>query len=308
MRTGRSTIRFVALVVAAVPAVVVQSAGRCPPQTPDVLTLPVTVVDRHGQPVRDLSQNEFRVFAGRQELQITTFTASSSAPLTLGLLIDSSRSQQSARREEDWSAVVQLLRQSLQDKDSAFVISFTDRVALGADVSSDWLQIDRALESAANLRQGGTALYDAIYLACRRMLNKPGRKALIIVTDAYDNSSKHARQEAAAALESGTSICLIVPLVESIQPRPFGYNSEHRGFPIANYLAHETGGTVFSFSKTDEFKKEFERAGQFVAAVNLIGVRAQPVGPGHKPTKIRIECLREGTKVVGAERNLGSVP
>jgi len=178
-----------------------------------VVTLPVTVRDKHGAIVRDLTKDDFTLQEDGRPQTIGYFSQEANLPLTLGLLVDTSRSQTNvleAERNASRSFLDQML---VQEKDKAFLIHFDREVELLQDLTSSREKLQSALEllktpsdrersndpndsddsrsGSGSHHGGGTQLYDAVYLASSELMKKQkGRKALIILSDGVDRGSK----------------------------------------------------------------------------------------------------------------------
>jgi VWFA-related protein len=180
-----------------------------------VVTLPVTVRDKHGKIIRDLTKDDFTLQEDGRPQAIRYFSQDTNLPLTLGLLVDTSRSQTNvldAERNASRSFLEQML---VQPKDKAFLIHFDREVELLQDLTSSREKLQAALEllktssdrehsndpndpsnspsgsDSGSHRGGGTQLYDAVFLASNELMKKQqGRKALIILTDGVDRGSK----------------------------------------------------------------------------------------------------------------------
>jgi VWFA-related protein len=174
-----------------------------------VVTLPVTVRDKHGKIVRDLTKDDFTLQEDGRPQIVKYFSQETNLPLTLGLLVDTSRSQTNvldAERNASHSFIEQMLTQS---KDKAFLIHFDRQVELLQDLTSSREKLQAGLEllkttdedsndpndssnsPSGSHRHGGTQLYDAVYLASNELMKKQqGRKAIIILSDGVDRGSK----------------------------------------------------------------------------------------------------------------------
>jgi VWFA-related protein len=175
-----------------------------------VVTLPVTVRDKHGKIIRDLTKDDFTLQEDGRPQAIKYFSQETNLPLTLGLLVDTSRSQTNvldAERNASRSFVDQMLTQG---KDKAFLIHFDRQVELLQDLTSSREKLQAGLEllktsednsndpkdpsnspDERSRPRGGTQLYDAVYLASNELMKKQqGRKALIILSDGVDRGSK----------------------------------------------------------------------------------------------------------------------
>ena len=178
-----------------------------------VVTLPVTVRDKHGKIVRDLTKDDFTLQEDGRPQTIKYFSQETNLPLSLGLLVDTSRSQTNvldAERNASRSFIEQMLA---QPRDKAFLLHFDREVELLQDLTSSREKLQSALEllktssdrersndpndpsnspsGSDSHRHGGTQLYDAVYLASNELMKKQqGRKALIILSDGVDHGSK----------------------------------------------------------------------------------------------------------------------
>ena len=159
-----------------------------------VVTLPVTVRDKHGKIVRDLTKDDFTLQEDGRAQTIKYFSQDSNLPLTLGLLVDTSRSQTNvleAERNASRSFLDQML---VQSKDKAFVIHFDHEVELLQDLTSSHEKLQAALDllktpsdrersndpndtsnspsGSDSHHGGGTQLYDAVFLASNELMKK----------------------------------------------------------------------------------------------------------------------------------------
>jgi VWFA-related protein len=178
-----------------------------------VVTLPVTVRDKHGKIVQDLTKDDFTLQEDNRPETIKYFSKDTNLPLTLGLLVDTSRSQTGvleAERNASRSFLEQML---VKEKDKAFLIHFDREVELLQDLTSSKEKLQAALDllktpsdrdrssdpndsddsrsGSGSHRGGGTQLYYAVFLAANELMKKQqGRKALVILTDGVDRGSK----------------------------------------------------------------------------------------------------------------------
>lgn len=166
----------------------------------DEVNLVFTVTDKHGHYIKDLTKQDFSVLDNdRPGNRIQSFQTETDLPLQVGLLIDASNSIRDRFKFEQESAV-EFLNSTIRRKyDRAFVIGFDVTPDVTQDFTDDTELLDKGIRV---LRPGGgTALYDALYFACRDKLLKekqtaPVRKAIILLTDGDDNQSHVTREEA----------------------------------------------------------------------------------------------------------------
>jgi VWFA-related protein len=178
-----------------------------------VVTLPVTVRDKHGKIVRDLTKDDFTLQEDGRPQTIRYFSQEANLPLTLGLLVDTSRSQTNVLDAERNASRGFLDQMLVQEKDKAFLIHFDREVELLQDLTSSREKLQAALEllktpsdrdrsndpndsgdsrsGSGSHHGGGTQLYDAVFLASNELMKKhQGRKALVILSDGVDRGSK----------------------------------------------------------------------------------------------------------------------
>src|ERR1700687_3845826 len=178
-----------------------------------VVTLPVPVRDKHGKSVRDLTKDDFTLQEDARPQTIRYFSQEANLPLTLGLLVDTSRSQTNVLDAERNASRGFLDQMLVQEKDKAFLIHFDREVELLQDFTSAREKLQAALEllktpsardrsndpndsgdsrsGSGSHHGGGTQLYDAVFLASNELMKKhQGRKALVILSDGVDRGSK----------------------------------------------------------------------------------------------------------------------
>jgi len=202
-----------------------------------VVTLPVTVRDKHGKIVRDLTKDDFTLQEDGRPQTIRYFSQDTNLPLTLGLLVDTSRSQTNvldAERNASRSFFDQML---VQPKDNAFLIHFDREVELLQDLTSSREKLQAALEllktpsgrdssndpndsddrrSGSGSHHAGTQLYDAVFLASNELMKKQqGRKALIILSDGVDRGSKTYLESAIESAQRADTVIYAIYFAES---------------------------------------------------------------------------------------------
>jgi VWFA-related protein len=203
-----------------------------------VVTLPVTVRDKHGKIVRDLTKDDFTLSEDGRPQTVKYFSQDTNLPLTLGLLVDTSRSQTTvleAERTASRSFIDQMLA---QEKDKAFLIHFDYQVELLQDLTSSRQKLEAALDllktpsdrdrssdpndsgdsssGSGSHHGGGTQLYDAVFLASNELMKKEkGRKAIIILSDGVDRGSKTYLNGAIEAAQRADTVVYSIYFAES---------------------------------------------------------------------------------------------
>ena len=245
----------------------------------EVVQLFFNVKDKHGALVPNLPKEEFDIFEDGKQQTIKYFKAESDLPLTLGIMIDTSGSQQRVLDMEK-EVGASFLESIVRPKDEAFVISFDIDITLLQDFTNTVSRLRHALNDAKINTGGvscsggpigpqgpipcsssgprGTALYDAVYLASHDELShEVGRKAMILLTDGQDEGSRLKIKDAIEAAQKADTICYVLLIAD----RGFygfggmGYSGESE----MKKLTQETGGRVIDVgNKIDKLRKAFD--------------------------------------------------
>ncbi len=150
--------------------------------------LPVTVLDRAGQPVRDLEISDFRIFEDGVEQTITHVGEHVDLPVRLGIVIDTSGSMADTLPTVQ-RVVMGFLRDLLRPRDRAFIEVFSDRPDLLASFTADFETLEHAL--LALYPDRATALYDSIITGLFQFSGVSGRRAMVLLTDGDDTASRN---------------------------------------------------------------------------------------------------------------------
>jgi Ca-activated chloride channel family protein len=200
-----------------------------------------TVTDKRGRRITDLKQGDFRILDDNKPPQeIRSFHAETNLPLQVGLLIDASNSVRDRFKFEQESAI-EFLNQTIHPRyDHAFVVGFD----VTPEVTQDFTDNSELLAHGVHdLRPGGgTALYDALYFACRDKLMKAPksttvRRAIILLSDGDDNQSHVTREEAIEMAQRAEAIVYTISTNVSGTKGP--------GDKVLERIADATGGKPF---------------------------------------------------------------
>jgi VWFA-related protein len=219
----------------------------------DEVNVIFTVTDKHNKFIKDLKQGEFKILDNnRPPKQIMNFSAETDLPLRVGLLIDASNSIRDRFLFEQ-DAAIEFLHQIIRPKtDKAFVLAFDEVWDLTQDFTGD---LDKLTKGVKVIRPGGgTALWDAVFYACRDKLMStrdtfPVRKAIILVSDGDDNQSRVLRQE---AIEMAQRAGVIVYTISTNLS-----NNPDEGDRSLKMLAETTGGQAFFPFKLQDVANAF---------------------------------------------------
>jgi Ca-activated chloride channel homolog len=167
------------------------SAGDIVRVDTTLVSIPVSVMDRDGKYIPNLTKDDFRVWEDGTEQKVAYF-ASTEKPFTVALLIDTSGSTRNKLGEIQDAAIAFV--EQLRPDDRVMVVSFSDKIRILAQPTND----RNALRNAIRQTEpgAGTRLYDAVDQVINQSLNRiEGRKAIVLFTDGVDTTSKHATYE-----------------------------------------------------------------------------------------------------------------
>jgi VWFA-related protein len=222
----------------------------------NVVNLLFSVRDKKGALISNLGRDDFQVLEEGRKQELKTFTKETDLPLTIGLLVDVSRSQENLMDIER-RAASQFFSQVLRKKDMAFLISFGSEAELLQDYTNssrllqDGLRQLRLSADVSGIHPGpvptasrprGTILYDAVYLAANEKLKgEVGRKVIVIISDGGDQGSRMTREQAIESAQRADAIIYSVYYVDPMFGRMFGYSGDEGAL---RRLSEETGGHV----------------------------------------------------------------
>jgi VWFA-related protein len=297
-----------ALAFPAVPQQNQQAPAQAPTIKAEVNLVNVfaTVRDKNKRIVTDLKQDDFKVFEDGHEEKISFFSKEMQLPITLGLLLDTSGSEERMLSSIQ-DAGARFLHRVLKKGDEAMVISFDTDVDLLADLTDDRPILDRAINKARINTPGGgfyggnpgpvpgagsvgTALYDAVYLACSEKLNgEAGRKAIVIVTDAQDEGSKVKLEE---AIESAQRTDTVIHILLVADPR-FGGNTA-----VAHKMTEETGGRLIIVNSEKRLEEAFDQISEELRSQYTLGYYPSNTAKDGKFRKIHVDTDNHDLKVL----------
>src|SRR6266849_4520660 len=161
----------------------------------DLTELHVSVTDEKDHPIGNLKQENFRVFEDQREQRVSLFKHED-IPVSLGLVIDNSRSMEPRKQRLD-TAALSFVRKS-NPEDETFIVHFDDTARMDCDFTNSIPVLEDVLASVKPY--GQTAIYDALILSLDHMQHaRNPKKAILLMTDGVDNSSKHTLDEAVEA-------------------------------------------------------------------------------------------------------------
>jgi VWFA-related protein len=271
-----------------------------------LVNLFATVRDKNKRIVPTLRQEDFRISEDNQDQKIAFFSREVALPITLAMLLDTSGSEQDmlgAIQEAGSGFIGRVIRKG----DEALVMSFDSNVDLLSDFTDERSQLERAIRKTrinvpdqgsiagnpgpiGSRQITGTALYDAIYLACgEKLASEAGRKAIVIVTDAQDEGSKVKLDEAIEAAQRTDTVIHVLLVAD---PR-YGGNSG-----VAHKLAEETGGRMISVRSEKKLVEAFDEISEELRSQYTLGYYPTNSATDGKFRKVKVETAEKDLKVL----------
>jgi VWFA-related protein len=289
----------------AVPAVPQEpSQGPALKRTVNLVNLFATVRDKNKRIVGDLKQSDFKIFEDTQEQRIAFFSKEVTLPITLGLLIDTSGSEQN-RLGAEQEAASRFLERVMRKGDEAMVISFDTDVDLLADFTDDRGMVQRAINKARigavntgvvtpgtipTRSGGGTVFYDAVYLACNdKLATEAGRKALVVITDADDNASKVRLEEAIEAAQRTDTVIHVL----LVHDPGYGWRPD-----VAHKLSDETGGRTIEVSSEKKLNEAFDQISEELRSQYTLGYYPTNTSKDGRFRKVRVDTSDKDYKIL----------
>jgi VWFA-related protein len=259
----------------------------------NIVNLFATVRDKHKAIVTGLTKDDFQVYEDGQPQEISYFSAESNLPITLGLLIDTSGSEQFMLPAEK-DAGSRFLARILRKGDLAMVMSFDTDVDLLADFTEDRGVLNRAINRAQisvplggvvvqgplpSSGSGGTNFYDAVYLAAHDKLSgEAGRKAIVVLTDAEDTGSRLQLQDAIEAAQRTDTVVHILLVA-----------ADGGDLSTARRLTDDTGGRTIIVRNERNLEQAFDQISEELRNQYTVGY--SPTNKSHDGSyrKVKLE-------------------
>jgi VWFA-related protein len=281
----------------------------------DLVNVLCTVRNKGGGLVGNLEKGDFTVFEDGKQQDIKYFTRETDLPLTIGLLVDTSGSQERLIDTERRAASA-FFQKVLREKDMAFLMQFGAEAELLQDCTSSARVLQQGLNQLrlsvpvgglhpgpvpTQSRMAGTILYDAVYLAADEKLKKEvGRKAIVIITDGVDTGSRLSKEK---AVEYAQKADAIIYSIDYEDPRAYGggFGTIHLGGGggegVLRSMSNDTGGRVFKVDRKTTLDDIFREIQEEMRSQYSIGY--SPTNPKKDGTfrKLEIRAANKDLKV-----------
>src|SRR5450755_4592905 len=249
--------------------------------------------DHHGKFVRNLNQGDFTILDDHKPPQaIINFRRETDLPIELGLLVDTSGSVH-GRFDFEQEAAVSFLQHTLRANfDKAFVMGFSTHSQVTQEFTDNVRLLETGVRSLRN--GGGTAMYDAIYKACREKLSKergdrPVRRAIIVVSDGEDNQSEVTK---ALAIETAQRAEVIIYAISTDDSGLI-----LRGDKALQQLADATGGRAFFPFKIKDVKNSFAAIEDVLRSKYVVSYTPADFDADGRYRSIEITALKKDLQV-----------
>jgi len=249
--------------------------------------------DRHGKFVRDLNQADFSILDDHKPPQaILNFRRETDLPLHLGLLVDVSGSV-NGRFDFEQNAATSFLEHTVRAGfDKAFVVGFNSHSQMAQDYTDDVQLLSVGVHKLHD--GGGTALYDAVYHACKEKFLKdrpdhPVRKAIVIVSDGEDNQSEMSRAQAIEMAQRSEVIIYAISTDDS--------GLVMRGDKVLEQLAEATGGRAFFPFKMKDITRSFAAIEDELRSQYVVSYKPANFDADGRYRSIEISTLKKDLQV-----------
>jgi Ca-activated chloride channel family protein len=259
----------------------------------DLVNVVFTVFDRRGRLITDLKREQFTVVEDNRQQEITNFSRETDLPLTVALLVDTSGSIRDKLRFEQEAAIEFFYTTLRRGKDRGLVITFDS----GVDLLQDYTDDPEVLANAVRRMRagGGTALYDALYLAAtEKLAGQSGRRVIILISDGDDNSSRISMTETLEAAQRNDVAIYTISTNGTTGSRS---REQERGDRVLKRFSDETGGRMFSPFKLQELTQDFLNIGEELRAQYTLAYRPTNAERDGTFRRIRIDVADKRYRV-----------
>ncbi len=240
-----------------------------------LVRLLVTVKDAAGQLIGSLNKSDFNVFDNGVKQDIAVFDRETEQPLSVAMLVDTSAST-GIELHYELDSVSRFLKVLLGEgnpDDAVALYTFNWQVTLQTSYTRRFARVDQRLKQLKS--EGGTSMYDAIFLASRELEYRAGRHVLVLVTDGGDTTSSKDYHQALESAQRSDAILypvLVVPITNDAGRNIGGENA-------LTTLAAGTGGRVFTPSLGAQLDRAFDDILRELRTQYLIGFYPKNIAP-----------------------------
>ena len=253
----------------------------------NLVELPITVADAAGAPIGDLKESEFAIFEDGKPKPIKSFNFASNLPLSVGVLVDHSGSMEK-RMAATKAAAVEFFKSIIKSGDRAFIGGFAFETTKLAPFVSDVASLEQQVAAVPDAG-GGTALYDAIVTGLYRFRNVQGRKALIILSDGEDTTSRLPYEEMLLYTRASRTPLYFIGI-------GLGF-ADISGTSKMKALANETGGVAYFIKDVKQLRETYAQLEKDLRSQYLIAYNTESSKGDTKYRSIEVRVTRPEAKV-----------
>lgn len=222
-----------------------------------------TVTDAHGAPVSDLTKDDFKILEDGVSQTISIFDRESELPLNIVLAIDTSESTRRDMKLEIASAK-KFVHSILRPGDRLSLFQISEDVLQLTRFTSDMRSIERGID---DLQKGaGTSLYDAVYLGADSLLDRQGRKVMVLITDGGDTTSSATYASALRRAQEAEALVYSIIIVPVAADAGRNIGGEH----ALIQLSKDTGGKYYYAESIDQLDQAFRQVSEELRTQYLI--------------------------------------
>lgn len=222
-----------------------------------------TVTDSRGAPVSDLNKGDFKVLEDGVPQTISVFDRESGLPLSIVLAIDTSESTRRDMKLEVASAK-KFVRSILRPQDRLSIFEISEDVLQRTRYTADLKSIDNAID---DLQKGaGTSLYDGIYLGADTLMDRQGRKVMVLITDGGDTTSRATYSSALRRAEEAEALVYSIIIVPIAADAGRNTGGEHALIQISK----DTGGKYYYAESIEQLDQAFRQVSEELRTQYLI--------------------------------------
>jgi VWFA-related protein len=252
-----------------------------------VVEIPVTVTDPLNRFVTGLEREHFRIFEDKVEQKVTYFS-NEDRPISIGLVFDTSGSMGS-KLQKSRQAVGQLMK-TANPEDEFFVVQFNDRPEMAMAFTRDVEEVQNRLTFIQS--KGRTALLDGVYLAINEMKKAHNpRKALVIISDGGDNSSRYTESEIKNLVREADVQIYAIGIFEPVSSR--GRTAEELAGPsLLTDISEQTGGRHFPVENINELPDIAAKIGIELHNQYVLGYAPSNAGKDGKYRHVQVKLVQ----------------
>ena len=253
----------------------------------DLVLIPVTVTDPMNRFVTGLEKESFKIYEDKKEQEISAFS-SEDAPLSIGVIFDCSGSM-GRKLEKSREAVAQFFKLA-NPEDEFFLVQFNDSANLVQPFTRNLEEIQNKL--AFTQSKGRTALLDAVYLGLHEMKKaKNPRKALLLISDGGDNSSRYSEGEIRSLVKEADVQIYAIGIYESYGGRS-RTPEELNGPGLLTEIAEQTGGRQYSVDNLNELPDVASKIGVELRNQYILGYQPQNTTRDGKYRRVQVKLIQ----------------